>query len=177
MKHWLAPLLEGKEMSKSEHDWMEQRLESMTVKEELLFRGAMQIELPRDIQTTVQILQGLDHYQLLYGAEDDVLMGRFVMEHIHTPTHAARATLPPKLSGQPTGRTVQAVLWRGTMWSGGTRSVPCRKWIPVCRCLPPGKMPFASNWSAKTIWRESRSDFPTQANTWITPTRMNCFWG
>ena len=44
MKHRLAPLLEGMEMGKSEHDWLEQRLESMTAKEELLFRGAMQIE-------------------------------------------------------------------------------------------------------------------------------------
>lgn len=77
MKHRLAPLLEGMEMGKSEHDWLEQRLESMTAKEELLFRGAMQIESPRDIQTTIQILQGLDHYQLLYGAEDDVLSSYF----------------------------------------------------------------------------------------------------
>ena len=99
MKHRLAPLLEGMEMGKSEHDWLEQRLESMTAKEELLFRGAMQIESPRDIQTTIQILQGLDHYQLLYGAEDDVLLGRFVMEHIHTPTHAARGYLDPEIVG------------------------------------------------------------------------------
>ena len=99
MKHCLAPLLEGMEMGKSEHDWLEQRLESMTAKEELLFRGAMQIESPRDIQTTIQILQGLDHYQLLYGAEDDVLLGRFVMEHIHTPTHAARGYLDPEIVG------------------------------------------------------------------------------
>lgn len=84
MKHRLAPLLEGMEMGKSEHDWLEQRLESMTAKEELLFRGAMQIESPRDIQTTIKILQGLDHYQLLYGAEDDVLLGRFVMEHLRS---------------------------------------------------------------------------------------------
>ena len=41
MKHRLAPLLEGMEMGKSEHDWLEQRMESMTAKEELLFRGAM----------------------------------------------------------------------------------------------------------------------------------------
>ncbi len=99
MKHHLAPLLEGMEMGKSEHDWLEQRLESMTAKEELLFRGAMQIESPRDIQTTIKILQGLDHYQLLYGAEDDVLLGRFVMEHIHTPTHAARGYLDPEIVG------------------------------------------------------------------------------
>ena len=99
MKQRLVPLLEGMEMGKSEHDWLEQRLESMTAKEELLFRGAMQIESPRDIQTTIQILQGLDHYQLLYGAEDDVLLGRFVMEHIHTPTHAARGYLDPEIVG------------------------------------------------------------------------------
>ena len=99
MKHRIAPLLEGMEMGKSEHDWLEQRLESMTAKEELLFRGAMQIESPRDIQTTIKILQGLDHYQLLYGAEDDVLLGRFVMEHIHTPTHAARGYLDPEIVG------------------------------------------------------------------------------
>ena len=99
MKHRLAPLLEGMEMGKSEHDWLEQRFEHMTAKEELLFRGAMQIESPRDIQTTIQILQGLDHYQLLYGTEDDVLLGRFVMEHIHTPTHAARGYLDPEMVG------------------------------------------------------------------------------
>lgn len=35
MKHQLSLLLEGMEISKSEHDWMEQRLKNMTVKEEL----------------------------------------------------------------------------------------------------------------------------------------------
>ena len=99
MKHQFSPILEGMEMSKSEHDWLEQRFEHMTVKEALLFRGAMQIESPRDIQTAIQILQGLDYYQLLYGAEDDVLLGRFVMEHIHTPTHAARGYLDPEIVG------------------------------------------------------------------------------
>ena len=117
MKHRIAPLLEGMEMGKSEHDWLEQRLESMTAKEELLFRGAMQIESPRDIQTTIKILQGLDHYQLLYGAEDDVLLGRFVMEwSIFTPPHTRHgATLTQKLLGQPIGSMVQAVLLRTTM--------------------------------------------------------------
>lgn len=32
MKHRIAPLLEGMEMGKSEHDWLEQRLERMTAK-------------------------------------------------------------------------------------------------------------------------------------------------
>ena len=99
MKHRLSPLLEGMEMSKSEHDWLEQRFENMTAKEELLFQGAMQIENPRTVQTTIQILQGLDHYRLLYGADDDVALGRFVMEHIHTPTPAARGYLDPEIVG------------------------------------------------------------------------------
>ena len=115
MKHRLAPLLEGMEMGKSEHDWLEQRLESMTAKEELLFRGAMQIESPRDIQSTIQILQGLDHYQLLYGAEDDVLLGRLSWI-IFTPPHMRHGvTLTQKLLGQPIGNMVQAVLLRTTM--------------------------------------------------------------
>ena len=90
MKHRLSPLLNGMELNKSEHDWLEQRFENMTAKEELLFQGAMQIEHPRTAQETIQILQGLEHYRLLYGADDDVSLGRFVMEHIHTTTPAAR---------------------------------------------------------------------------------------
>lgn len=72
MKHRLSPLLEGIEMNKSEHDWIEQRFENMTVKEELLFRGAMQIEGPKSAQKTLQILHSLDHYQLLYGDPERV---------------------------------------------------------------------------------------------------------
>lgn len=66
MRHSLSPLLEGMEMNKSEHDWIEQRFENMTAKEELLFRGAMQIEGPKTVQETLQILHSLDRYQLLY---------------------------------------------------------------------------------------------------------------
>ena len=110
MKHRLSPLLERMEMSKSEHDWLEQRFENMTAKEELLFQGAMQIENPRTVQTTIQILQGLDHYRLLYGADDDVALGRFVMKHIHT-----EATLTLKSLGQPIGIKVREDLWRITM--------------------------------------------------------------
>ena len=99
MKHRLSPLLNGMELNKSEHDWLEQRFENMTAKEELLFQGAMQIEHPRTAQETIQILQGLEHYRLLYGADDDVSLGRFVMEHIHTPTPAARGYLDPEIVG------------------------------------------------------------------------------
>jgi hypothetical protein len=87
------------EMSKAEHDWLEQRFENMTAKEERLFRGAMQIESPDNIQATIRILQGLDHYQLLYGADDDISLGHFVMEHIHSPTPAARGYLAPETVG------------------------------------------------------------------------------
>ena len=99
MKHRLSPLLEGMEMGKSEHDWLEQRFENMTVKEELLFRGAMQIESPKTVRETIQILHGLDHYQLLYGADDDISLGRFVMQYIHPPTPAARGYLDPETVG------------------------------------------------------------------------------
>ena len=99
MKHRLSTLLKGMEMSKAEHDWMEHRFENMTAKEEMLFQGAMQLEHPETVQEAMQILQGLDHYRLLYGADDDISLGRFVMEHIHTPTHAARGYLYPEIVG------------------------------------------------------------------------------
>lgn len=91
MKHRLFALLDGMEMTRSEHDWLEQRFDNMTAKEELLFRGAVGIEHPTAVQDAIQILQSLEHYRLLYGANDDVTLGRFVMEHIHSPTPAARA--------------------------------------------------------------------------------------
>lgn len=91
--------LDGFEMTKSQHDWLEQRFENMTAKEELLFRGAMQIEGPKTAQETLQILHSLDHYQLLYGADDDISLGRFVMQHIHPPTPAARGYLDPEIVG------------------------------------------------------------------------------
>lgn len=66
MKHRLAPLLEGMEMGKSEHDWLEQRLESMTAKEELLFRGAMQaISISRRDEMTVTLIGGLRFTEML----------------------------------------------------------------------------------------------------------------
>ena len=91
MKHRLSALLDGMEMTRSEHDWLEQRFDNMTAKEELLFRGAVGIEHPEALQDAIQSLQSLEHYRLLYGADDDVTLGRFVMEHIHSPTPAARA--------------------------------------------------------------------------------------
>ena len=81
MKHRLSALLDGMEMTRSEHDWLEQRFDNMTAKEELLFRGAAGIEHPKAVQDAIQILQSLEHYRLLYGADDDVTLGRFVMEH------------------------------------------------------------------------------------------------
>ena len=40
----------------------------MTVKESLLFRGAMQIEQPRMTCDVMLIASQLDHYELFYGA-------------------------------------------------------------------------------------------------------------
>ena len=139
MKHRLSPLLNGMELNKSEHDWLEQRFENMTAKEELLFQGAMQIEHPRTAQETIQILQGLEHYRLLYGADDDVSLGRFVMEHIHTPTPAARGYLDPEIvgaayreigSGSFVGHHYN--LWRFCAWQPDCRSVVQEPRHPHC---------------------------------------------
>lgn len=72
----LLDLLDGFEMTKSQHDWLERRFENMTVKESLLFRGAMQIEQPRMTCDVMLIASQLDHYDLFYGAGDDVQLGK-----------------------------------------------------------------------------------------------------
>ena len=76
----LLDLLDGFEMTKSQHDWLERRFENMTVKESLLFRGAMQIEQPRMTCDVMLIASQLDHYDLFYGAGDDVQLGKTILD-------------------------------------------------------------------------------------------------
>lgn len=47
MRESLFDALDGMEMGKSEHDWLEQRFGSMTVKERLLFQGARNADVRR----------------------------------------------------------------------------------------------------------------------------------
>ena len=95
----LLDLLDGFEMTKSQHDWLERRFENMTVKESLLFRGAMQIEQPRMACDVMLIASQLDHYDLFYGAGDDVQLGKFIMEQIQRPSDQAREFLDPEKVG------------------------------------------------------------------------------
>ena len=59
----LFDLLDGFEMTKSQHDWLERRFANMTVKESLLFRGAMQIERPQMACDVMLIASQLDPYR------------------------------------------------------------------------------------------------------------------
>lgn len=95
----LFDLLDGLEMTKSQHDWLERRFENMTVKENLLFRGAMQFERPQMTADVMLIANQLDHYDLFYGAGDDAQLGKFVMEQIQRPSSQARAFLDPEKVG------------------------------------------------------------------------------
>ena len=95
----LFDLLDGFEMTKSQHDWLERRFENMTKKESLLFRGAMQIEQPRMTCDVMLIASQLDHYDLFYGAGDDVQLGKFIMEQIQRPSDQAREFLDPEKVG------------------------------------------------------------------------------
>ena len=91
----LFDLLDGFEMTKSEYDWLERRFENMTAKESMLFRGAMQIERPEKTFDVLQLINQLDHYELFYGAGDDIGLGHFVMNRIKHPASSARAYLDP----------------------------------------------------------------------------------
>lgn len=95
----LFDLLDGFEMTKSEYNWLERRFENMTAKEAMLFRGAMQIERPEKTCNVLQLINQLDHYELFYGAGDDIGLGRFVMDRIKHPGSSARAYLDPAKVG------------------------------------------------------------------------------
>ena len=88
-----------RDRTKSQHDWLERRFENMTVKESLLFRGAMQIERPQMACDVMLIASQLDHYDLFYGAGDDVQLGKFIMEQIQRPSDQAREFLDPEKVG------------------------------------------------------------------------------
>ena len=151
MKHRLFSLLNGMEMNKTEHEWLERRFDNMTAKEELLFRGAMLLERPMTMEETIRILQGLDHYQLFYGADCDAKLGAFVMEHIHIPRPEARDYLSPE--------TVGAAYRAGSAgcFIGGhyvARIAPDR---PLPECVPTVDLPAAGDYAIR-IRLVSRDD-------------------
>ena len=81
----LFNLLDGMEMSKSEHEWLEQRFANMTEKESLLFTGALALERPESVDRVMELANQLSCFDLYYGAGDDEALGRFVMEHLERP--------------------------------------------------------------------------------------------
>ncbi len=82
--------LHGFVSNQSEHDWLEQRFSNMTVKERLLFLGALELERPKETSSVIEIANGLTHYELYYGAGTDKALGNFVMEHLDRPNVVAR---------------------------------------------------------------------------------------
>ena len=93
-------LLNGMEMTKSEHAWLERRFENMTVAEKLKFAGAMDILHPQDVETVIGAASQMEKFSLLPGAGDDEALGRYVLDHVHT---APRKALP-YLDAEKAGR-------------------------------------------------------------------------
>ena len=64
----LFNLLDGMEMTKSEHDWLELRFANMTEKERLLFTGALELERPTQADRVMELANQLPCFDLYYGA-------------------------------------------------------------------------------------------------------------
>ena len=109
----LLDLLDGFEMTKSQHDWLEQRFSNMTEKEKLLFRGGMELERPQSVSHVMLIASQLDHFDLIYGAGDVAALGRFVMDRIENTPEAAR----PFLDAERVGNAYRQA-HRGTFCAG-----------------------------------------------------------
>lgn len=63
----------------------------------------MQIECPQMTCDVMLIASQLDHYELFYGAGDDVQLGKFIMEQIQRPSDQAREFLDPEKVGAAYG--------------------------------------------------------------------------
>ena len=85
----LFNLLDGMEMTKSEHDWLELRFANMTEKERLLFTGALELERPTQADRVMELANQLPCFDLYYGAGDDEALGRFLLEHLERPSPEA----------------------------------------------------------------------------------------
>ena len=105
--------LDGFYLTKSEHEWLEQRFSNMTEKEKLLFQGGMELEQPQSVSHVMLLASQLDHFNLLYGAGDDAALGRFVMDRIENASEAAR----PFLDAERVGNAYRQA-HRGTFCGG-----------------------------------------------------------
>ena len=85
----LFNLLDGMEMTKSEHDWLELRFANMTEKERLLFTGALELERPTQADRVMELANQLPCFDLYYGVWDDEALGRFVLENLERPSPEA----------------------------------------------------------------------------------------
>ena len=85
----LFNLLDGMEMTKSEHDWLELRFANMTEKERLLFTGARELERPTQADRVMELANQLPCFDLYYGVWDDEALGRFVLENLERPSPEA----------------------------------------------------------------------------------------
>lgn len=109
----LFDLLDGMEMGKSDHDWLEMRFANMTAKERLLFTGAFNRERPREVGHTMRLANQLSCYDLYYGAGDLETLGRFVMEHLEQPSAAALPFLDPEQVGAAYHQKIKGVFCGG----------------------------------------------------------------
>ena len=85
----LFNLLDGMEMTKSEHDWLELRFANMTEKERLLFTGALELERPTQADRVMELANQLPCFDLYYRVWDDEALGRFVLENLERPSPEA----------------------------------------------------------------------------------------
>ena len=85
----LFDLLDGMEMTKSEHDWLELRFANMTEKERLLFTGALELERPTQADRVMELANQLPCFDLYYRVWDDEALGRFVLENLERPSPEA----------------------------------------------------------------------------------------
>ena len=147
----LFNLLDGMEMTKSEHDWLELRFANMTEKERLLFTGALELERPTQADRVMELANQLPCFNLYYGAGDDEVLGRFVLENLERPSPEAVPFLNAEQVGAAYREQDKGISARVTIYGSLPSRSPCRKHLSSFSRRS-GTMPSGSDWPAEKIW-------------------------
>ena len=130
----LFHLLDGMEMGKADHDWLERRFENMTAKECLLFAGALALEHPERIDRAMELTNQLSCFDLYYGAGDDEALGQFILEHLERPSPEAAPFLHAAQVGAAYRERDKGVFCQGHYLRGG-HGERCSGSVHVYECL------------------------------------------
>ncbi|MFR4202202.1 MAG: hypothetical protein ACLT09_14555 [Flavonifractor plautii] len=116
-----------------EQAWLRERLGVMTVREEFAIEAALQRGAPADAKEMVNLLAGLDEYEVVGGIQSYKDLGLYYLEETNTRLLELREYINlDELGRQPAQICTPACSWEAAMWY--TRSGSSQKYTTASSC-------------------------------------------